>query len=1642
MKLNIRLDLTDERVRLYLLGGLDRWVALGLVSAAQRQEIEVALMRSAERLPDRGPDGLQAVERSQTGITDFLDSEPTADPTADFGPEILSEPLIERTAAAEQVAAESVREASISLTGEVTDGPLNEQAEVLTVPVQAQPNWVSRAVSSLIEEISVIWLLFLGVFLVVVSSGVLAASQWDSFSAVGQYGVLFAYTLAFWGASVWTQRRENLQTTGRMLALTTMLLIPVNFWGMDLFGVLSSPLGLGLGFVAAIALTIFPLGLSAELMPRRTNRLNLIGLSWLHWGWGWAIWPVAATYLGTIGSAANLTYQDRQSEAASALGQEVSEPDDEDEADEDRANGDEAVQKRGLAFDVLTVALSIVILLVRSLWVAQVPPARLGLAAGICGWLLVWLTRHKLSRVVWERAGFGLLLLGWGVSVQGQPPLQAIAVSLLAVSLLWNKLKETWHRGYLLAVLGVGLQTYTLLWSILPTTVRDRFLTWLSTWFDVGVVQRVNWAGIGLFPFLLGMLLLAAYLRRKEQQNLSEISELLALGFGFVLTLMSVGNPFTCALNLLFSSVTLMAVLWRRQLRPNALVTLAHGLVLLTIVSWVYYFAPGLSEVSWAKVALGVAIAEGVGHVYVRQVHLQVNAWWATCGLSLVSYVLLMDYSQSPHWLWLVVPVLFTAIANHRRALYPNLAAGITMAALPLQVPWMTAWPISIVSFAIGSVCTGLNSRVWRHPFAAFFSVGMGLSLVSSLAWVSFIRPLDHSLSRLMVLVVVEIWALWLVQRNLSRRTYETAGEMAGLYEVATRTWGALLMVAFLSLGTGITLLCLFVPVDLTGVDAVVPRYVMASAVILLAAIAECIRNRPMEWRYWSLAWTTAITVSLGTMLSQFPALSVAPVDVGAMGLDPLTLARAGSIAIATIALAFMVQIAGDVWVRLKQSPYRSSWHDIPLAYAGLGLLLGHLSFQADTGFFSVSVGLLLLGIGRRKSEFKYWSYGGLAAITFGAYELLVYRLLQASGGSEGDGVTLLALLALALTVGYRILSPLVARYFKLTPRALGLTTHVHWALGSVLCVVASVAELSQPRGIALWTGCSLLLCAYALSVGNRRWTQDTFVLKYDVWTWLGIAGALLCIAYDRFVWFPDRTGLFVWGGAIACVIGYALYCIPWERLGWGEPWRTTGIWLPVLTLGITVTSVQTQGVLAVAAFYAWLAKRTGRVGVNYFSVGTAAFCLVLGHLSFGPNTGLFTLAVGALLLYIGRQQGELKLFSFVGLAAVTAGAYELLIYQLLQASGGSEGDGITLLALLALALTAVYRGLNRWLPRLLGVTPRDFGMVTHAHWLLGSVLCVVASAAELSQPRGIALWTGCSLLLCGYALGVGNRRWTQNTFVLKYDVWTWLGIVGALLCIAYNRFVWFPDRTGLLAWGGLLACVIGFVLYSVSWERFGWSEPLRTTGIWLPVYALGITFTVVQTQGLLLVGAFYAWMAKQTSRVRLSYLSIVLFDFALLDYLAVRGGLTPMVLSLAGGLSVLYVAEIDPYFRQQSRRQQRHWLRILASGLVGITALYQTEVSVPMLVYAAIAAVLGLAFVFAGLILKVRAFLYVGTVTFVVQVLRVLWLFVNANSLLLWAVGIVLGLVFIWVAATFESKRSQVISQLSSWTAALESWD
>lgn len=72
-------------------------------------------------------------------------------------------------------------------------------------------------------------MLFSEVFLVVLSSSVLAASQWEKFPGIGQYGVLLNYTLNFKGFTFWAGEQANLKLIAQTLLIVTLLLVPVNF---------------------------------------------------------------------------------------------------------------------------------------------------------------------------------------------------------------------------------------------------------------------------------------------------------------------------------------------------------------------------------------------------------------------------------------------------------------------------------------------------------------------------------------------------------------------------------------------------------------------------------------------------------------------------------------------------------------------------------------------------------------------------------------------------------------------------------------------------------------------------------------------------------------------------------------------------------------------------------------------------------------------------------------------------------------------------------------------------------------------------------------------------------------------------------------------------------------------------------------------------------------------------------------------------------------------------------------------------------------------------------------------------------------------------------------------------------------------
>ena len=135
----------------------------------------------------------------------------------------------------------------------------------------------------------------------------------------------------------------------------------------------------------------------------------------------------------------------------------------------------------------------------------------------------------------------------------------------------------------------------------------------------------------------------------------------------------------------------------------------------------------------------------------------------------------------------------------------------------------------------------------------------------------------------------------------------------------------------------------------------------------------------------------------------------------------------------------------------------------------------------------------------------------------------------------------------------------------------------------------------------------------------------------------------------------------------------------------------------------------------------------------------------------------------------------------------------------------------------------------------------------------------------------------------------------------------------------------------------------------------------------------------------------------------------------------------------------MLYIAQIEPLLRSPTEKENRHILRILSVGLFCFTALYQSDGSLGQGI---LTIFLGVGLILVGIIFRTRAYLYVGTLTFIIKVLRQLWLFIDNYSFLLWAIGIVVGLIFIWIAATFEARRSQANALMQTWIRELETWE
>jgi hypothetical protein len=315
-----------------------------------------------------------------------------------------------------------------------------------------------------------------------------------------------------------------------------------------------------------------------------------------------------------------------------------------------------------------------------------------------------------------------------------------------------------------------------------------------------------------------------------------------------------------------------------------------------------------------------------------------------------------------------------------------------------------------------------------------------------------------------------------------------------------------------------------------------------------------------------------------------------------------------------------------------------------------------------------------------------------------------------------------------------------------------------------------------------------------------------------------------------------------------------------------------------------------------------------------------------------------------------------------------------------------------------------------------------------HLHWGLGSLLLAAAPVLRLSI-LGDLLWVVDLIPLAVYACLQGRSR----------SIWVYLGIGQIVASLTYGYAHLFPDATGVSGYAAAIS-LVSVIFSRVPWQTWGWSpQPWQRSAAILPAAAVIATGFGIGIPGLLIVGSFYAWLALTLRQIRLSYLSLILGNWALFKgLLAVRADL-PLLYVTSVVASLLYSVQVDPRLSQAAERNTRHWLRSLALGLLALVILYETR-SGFLAGLLAIAA--GIGMILAGLGLRIRAALFVGTGLLGLAVLRQLGLFVATYPFSLWGILIVLGILFLWIGARFETRRQQVSTWMQDWRVDFSRWD
>lgn len=1253
---SIRIEVTTTTAQPALLKGLSRWRRLGLLSQTQLK-VELTTQTSNPELL-QGLDAFLRLGLLSDNLVQKLCRENLTCPL----PQAIVTPTVTTTPARVSPRTPTAK----PLPEFATDFAPEERTAPVPKQPSPSPTWLTEMLQSFQAELSVRWLLFLGVFMVVVSSGVLAASQWQNFPASGQYGVLLGYTLTFWAVCAWANRQSNLRLTAQTLQIVTLLLVPVNFWAMDGFGLWRNPVD---WIVVACATPI--LSAIAFFIWKREQQpplpiLNYLGLSYLHWGWSLPGFPLVAVYLGTSTTLATFYTECRRRKRQDRIN--LPQP--------GGRNSPDILHPATFQIAVYGIG----ILLFRAIFVAGVDIQQLGLAIGAYGWFLSWLSQQQrklsteeseLPQLSWEWLGGGLLFLGWLVSVGVEFPWQAIAVSGLGLWFFGSRLQRFWQRFDFLAVLCIGLQSLWLFWRLIPANIQTQLVA-TATQLTGSKDTPFALLSLVLFPYLIIIVGLIDWLERREKTDLAEFGEAIALSFGSLLTVISSVNPLLRTLNLLNSTITLGIVSQRRGVlgiyrNLELLVYLTHITGITTILCALDYLLPNLNQGEWVAILLALMVGEwaltlgrqqseveaaqpsppGIAPVSAQESEVEAaqpslpriaqvsiwrrSAWHLGLALAGLSYALLWVNAQAAwedssnnaiEWglLWLITPLSLTGVATWTSGSRRQFASQLSVATLVLlQFLTLSIPSFRLVSLGVATLLMFVNTRYLRVVSAAVITVGFGLSFLAMCLWEGIPGLPPLSLEGWFVAGAIALTSLWLMRSWLMRRSTE----LASLYVPATDGWAIALCSLELIL---LTLHSLAVYWGFFSPQ--VP--VLVAGIVTMGGILYRSWRHPSNWSIYALGWCLELLTAEGLGFFDSSALNLA---------------------IANLALGLIAQLAGDWWQRRTGTSHlRSSWHVIPLLYGILGSVLRWGTFANWTGLSTLALAVIAIGVGRRRQAFKPLLYLALLGVSVSAYEILLYQLSQRSGGSTGDGLIVMAGLGTSIMYAYRVLSPWLIQYLHLTKEELKTIAHLHWAWSSLLLIGATTY---QPQSLMLGFGVGAFLVQYAIFQGRntsaREEEDDDPVVRGsgEIWVYLGFLEAFgmriywLNLPIARLLSGP----LGLWKGAIASVFAYFLFILPWERWGWQKPpWTVAAIAIPLIAAAESPMGNSPLSLLIIAGYYVFFAILNQQIRFTYLSALLIDWVLYRWFWQLQLNDPLwYVTPLAVSLLYMAQVDPNLK---------------------------------------------------------------------------------------------------------------------------------------------------------------------------------------------------------------------------------------------------------------------------------------------------------------------------------------------------------------------------------------------------------------